>query len=141
MRTNASKTFTTTFCPVDGDALQIFSEWCEHLRSALFWGEDYPLFPKTLVELGEQGGFQAVGLSREHWSGTGPIRTIYKAAFAAAGLPYLNPHCFSDALVQLGERICRTPEEFKAWSQNLGHDHVLTTLTSYGKVPAHGRQS
>ena len=29
---------------------------------------------------------------------------------------------------------CTTPEAFKAWSQNLGHEHVLTTLTSYGTV-------
>jgi len=27
------------------------------------------------------------------------------------------------------------PEEFKAWSQNLGHQSVLTTLYSYGDVP------
>ena len=86
--------------------------------------------------LGEQGGFQAIGLSREHWTGTGPIRTIYEQAFTGAGLPYFNPHCFRDTLVQLGERICSTPEQFKAWSQNIGHERVLTTLTSYGKVPA-----
>lgn len=30
-----------------------------------------------------------------------------------------------------------TPEEIKAWSQNLGHEGVLTTFTSYGKVPVH----
>jgi hypothetical protein len=34
----------------------------------------------------------------------------------------------------LGERVCSSPEEFKAWSQNLGHEHVLTTFTSYGAV-------
>ncbi len=136
VRTKASKTFTTTFCPVGGDALQIVTYWCGHLRNALHWGEDDPLFPKTLVGLGEQGSFQAIGLAREHWSNTGPIRKIYKDAFTAAGLPYFNPHCFRDALVQLGERICTTPEQFKAWSQNIGHERVLTTLTSYGKVPA-----
>ena len=37
-------------------------------------------------------------------------------------------------LAQLGERICKTPEQFKAWSQNLGHEKVLTTFTSYGEV-------
>lgn len=37
-------------------------------------------------------------------------------------------------LVRLGEVCCRSPEEFKAWSQNLGHDHVLTTSTGYGAV-------
>ena len=40
----------------------------------------------------------------------------------------------------LGEKRCTTPETFAAWSQNLGHENVSTTLTSYGKVPSH-RQS
>lgn len=136
VHTKGSKTFTTWFCPVGGDALQILDEWCEHLRNRLLWGENDPLFPKTLIGLGEKGGFQPSGLAREHWSGTGPIRAIYRQAFEAAGLPYFNPHCFRDALVQLGERLCTTPEQFKAWSQNIGHERVLTTLTSYGKVPA-----
>jgi hypothetical protein len=30
--------------------------------------------------------------------------------------------------------VCKTPEEFKAWSQNLGHEEVLTTFRSYGAV-------
>ena len=137
VKTKNSKTFTTWFCPVGGSALQIASEWCKHLREKLFWRDDDPLFPKTQMGLGEQGGFQAVGLAREHWSGTGPIRKVYKEAFTAAGLPYSNPHCFRDTLVQLGERICRSPEEFKAWSQNIGHQKVLTTFTSYGEVSPH----
>ena len=44
---------------------------------------------------------------------------------------------FRDTLVQLGEQRCTTPEEFKAWSQNLGHERVMTTLTSYGNVAPH----
>jgi integrase len=134
VKTKGSKTFTTWFYPVGGDALAIFTDWCQHLRKTLLWGEDDPLFPKTRIGLGDEGGFCAAGLSREHWSGTGPIRTIYKQAFDAAGLRYYNPHCFRDALTQLGERICKTPEEFKAWSQNVGHEKVLTTFMSYGKV-------
>jgi integrase len=136
VRTKASKTFTTWFYPVEGNALHIVTDWREHLRSTLLWGEDDPLFPKTQTGLAPAGAFRAVGLAREHWSGTGPIRAIYRQAFEAAGLPYFNPHCFRDALVQLGERRCTTPEQFKAWSQNMGHERVLTTLTSYGKVPA-----
>lgn len=136
VKTKGSKSFTTTFCPVGGDALEIVADWCNHLGTGLLWGDDDPLFPKTLVGLGAAGGFQAVGLAREHWSSTGPIRTIYQDAFAAAGLPYFNPHCFRNALVRLGEQICTTPEQFKAWSQNIGHEAVLTTLTSYGSVPA-----
>jgi hypothetical protein len=37
----------------------------------------------------------------------------------------------------VGERLCRTPEEFKAWSQNLGHSAVLTTFSAYGNVSEH----
>lgn len=136
VRTKGSKTFTTWFCPVGGDARQIAEDWCAHLRTALLWGEDGPLFPKTAMGIGDQGGFTATGLTREHWSGTGPIRAIYRDAFTSAGLPYYNPHCFRDALTTLGERICRTPEELKAWSQNIGHNRVMTTLLNYGTVPA-----
>jgi hypothetical protein len=51
-----------------------------------------------------------------------------------AGLPYFNPHSFRNTLVQLGQEVCKTPEQFKAWSQNLGHEKVLTTFLSYGEV-------
>ncbi len=80
--------------------------------------------------------FQTGGLSRAHWSNATPIRGIFKDAFTSAGLPYANPHSFRKTVAQLGERVCRTPEEFKAWSQNLGHEQVSTTFTSYGQVGA-----
>lgn len=49
-------------------------------------------------------------------------------------LPYFKPHSLRDTLVQFGETTCRSPEDFKAWSQNLGHEKVLTTFLSYGHV-------
>jgi hypothetical protein len=54
--------------------------------------------------------------------------------WGSTGLPYFNPHSFRNTLVRLGQAVCQTPEEFKAWSQNLGHDKVLTTFLSYGQV-------
>src|SRR5262249_34435605 len=29
------------------------------------------------------------------------------------------------------------PEEWKAWSQNLGHESEMTTFVGYGQVPGH----
>lgn len=79
-----------------------------------------------------------LGLKRgDCWKGAEPIRKIFRKSFEAAGLPYFNPHSFRNTLVQLGEQRCSTPEQFKAWSQNLGHERVMTTLTSYGVVSAH----
>ncbi|MDP3588927.1 MAG: site-specific integrase, partial [Methylobacter sp.] len=74
------------------------------------------------------------GFKREHWSTASPIRTIFKDAFESADLSYFNPHSFRKTIVTLGQKLCQTPEEFKSWSQNLGHEDVLTTLYSYGEV-------
>ena len=35
------------------------------------------------------------------------------------------------------QTACRTPEQQKAWSQNLGHENIATTLTSYGTIDPH----
>jgi integrase len=83
------------------------------------------------------GSFVATGVAREAWTTAGPIRGIFREAFETAGLPYFKPHSIRDTLAQFGERTCRTPEEFKAWSQNLGHENVLTTFRSYGAVAPH----
>lgn len=90
--------------------------------------------PATRIALGASRHFEAVGLERAHWSSAARIRTIFRDAFTAAGLPYFNPHSFRNTLVRLGQAVCQTPEAFKSWSQNLGHDKVLTTFLSYGQV-------
>ena len=90
--------------------------------------------PATRIALGASRQFEAVGLGQKHWSSAARIRTIFRDAFASAGLPYFNPHSFRNTLARLGQVVCKTPEDFKAWSQNLGHEAVLTTFLSYGQV-------
>jgi integrase len=134
VQTKFSKSFTTYFFNVGSEVRQIFDAWVTHLRQDMLWGNDDPLFPATLVELGQSRQFEAAGLARRHWSTASPIRAVFKEAFEAAGLPYFNPHSFRATLVQFGETVCQNPEQFKAWSQNLGHEGVLTTFLSYGAV-------
>ena len=136
VRTKFSKTFTTYFFPVGDDLRGIVADWVKYLREEKLWGNDDPLFPATRIALGASRHFEAVGLERNHWASASPIRSIFKAAFAGAGLPYFNPHGFRHTLVRLGETVCQNPEQFKAWSQNLGHEGVLTTFYSYGDVSA-----
>ena len=134
VRTKFSKSFVTTFFPVGEDIRAVVIDWVGYLRREKLWNLGDPLFPATRVAAGADLRFVAAGLDRKHWSGASPIRQIFKEAFAAAGLPYFNPHSFRKTLALLGGRLCKTPEEYKAWSQNLGHDHVLTTFSSYGDV-------
>ena len=137
VRTKFSKTFSTWFLPVGGSALSIVKNWIQHLRCNMHWGDNDPLFPATKLGLGPDGGFAATGLARANWRSAQPVRRIFRAAFPAAGLPYFKPHSLRITLARLGQKICQTPEEYKAWSQNLGHEAVLTTFTSYGSVPGH----
>jgi integrase len=137
VRTKFSKSFTTWFFPVGEDVRQIVVEWVRYLDTLQLFGPSDPLFPATVIVQDQYHLFQTGGLSRRHWSNATPIRTIFKEAFGNAGLAYANPHSFRKTLAQLGERLCRTPEEFKAWSQNLGHEQVLTTFSSYGQVGPH----
>lgn len=139
VNTKFSKSFTTSFFPVGDDVRDIVVQWVDYLKSDLLMGNDDPLFPKPQMGQGDDNSFQVAGLSNEHWSSAAAIRKIFKDAFTLAELPPFNPHSFRHTLAALGERLCNTAEEFKAWSQNLGHEGVLTTLYSYGEVQP-GRQ-
>lgn len=134
VKTKFSKTFSTFFFPIDDEIRQIVVSWITYLKTEKLWSNDDPLFPMISNTLNAKQQFEVNGLKREHWSTASPIRNIFKEAFVNAGLPYFNPHSFRNTLVQLGYSRCKTPEDLKVWSQNLGHSSVLTTLSSYGEV-------
>jgi integrase len=117
-RTKFAKTFDSWFFPVGLEFEAIVIEWKKYLLASGFGPED-PLFPATRVGPGPDGSFAVLGLARAAWSNADRIRDIFRAAFQSVGLPYANPHLFRDALMQLGYRLCRTPEELKAWSRIL----------------------
>jgi integrase len=133
VRTKRAKSFTSCFFPVGEEIEAIFVDWVIELQTQQQFGPDDPIFPKTQMAVLD-GLFKPEGLLKDHWRDAAPIRRIFREAFALANLPYFNPHSFRHTLAALGERLCTSAETFKAWSQNLGHEHVLTTFTSYGSV-------
>jgi integrase len=134
VRTKFSKPIETIFFPVGADIRSIVEDWVNYLQRDKLWSSDDPLFPRPLMGQNDVFQFEIVGLERKHWTSASRICAIFRHAFEAAGLPYFNPHSFRHTLVRLGQQLCRTPEDFKAYSQNLGHEGVLTTFTSYGEV-------
>ena len=135
VRTKYSKTFPTFFVEIGGSARAIVEDWVTYLERDRLWGPDDPLFPATRVELDTNSQFAVVGIDRKGWRNAAAVRKIFRDAFASAYLPYSNPHTFRKTLARFGQQTCRTPEEYKAFSQNIGHEAVLTTFTSYGEVP------
>ncbi|MBP8670815.1 site-specific integrase [Sphingobium sp. DEHP117] len=133
--TKFAKTIPTAFFPVGDDIRAILLDYVQFLKSELHFGNNDPLFPSTRKEVGEDRIFHWVGLTREHWETPEPVRRIFREAFAAASIPYFSPHTVRNTLVLLGQEICVGPADFKAWSQNLGHESTLTTFNSYGHLP------
>jgi len=136
VNTKFSKPIETFFFPVGDDVVAIVVDWVAFLAGEKLFGPDDPVFPKTRVAPDADGSFAACGLSRENWADAGPVRAIFKAAFARIDLSYSRPHTVRDTLTQLAYKLGLSAEGFKAWSQNLGHASVLTTLQGYGHVVA-----
>lgn len=140
VRTKFAKTFRTDFHPLVPGAMEVVADWCAELARDHAWGPNDPLFPQAEMGLAADGVFTPIGLARKGWASSQPVRDLFKRAFAAAGLPYKNPHLMRDMLVHHYMAMNLTAAQFKAVSQSLGHSDVLTTFTSYGQLPNH-RQS
>jgi integrase/recombinase XerD len=138
VRTKASKTFPTWFFPVEPVYLEFFRNWVIYLRKDQLFGLNDPLFPKPRP-VAVNGDFKQIGFLRNPYAGTTHIRKVVAQAFTAVGLPKFNPHSFRKTIIALAMERKLTHEEFKAWSQNLGHESVVTTMTSYMPVSL-GRQ-
>jgi integrase len=132
--TKFAKNINTYFFPLGDDLREIVVQWIDELRQRHLFAPNDPLFPRTKVRQGDNLSFEAAGIEPKHWSDASPVRAIFRRAFEGADLPYFPPHSFRHTLGHLMQTVCRTPEQIKAWSQNLGHENVATTLTSYGKI-------
>ncbi|MGE5539626.1 MAG: tyrosine-type recombinase/integrase [Gemmatimonas sp.] len=134
VRTKFSKAIETVFLPVGDDVAEIFREWVRHLTHDALFGPDDPVFPKTAIAVNADRVFGVAGLSHEHWSTAAPVREIFRTAFGRVNLPYVKPHSVRITLTQLAYQRKLSPEQLKAWSENMGHESVLTTLGSYGPI-------
>jgi integrase len=137
VRTKFAKAIHTYLLPLDDDLKEIVVGWIDELQKDHLFGPSDPLFPKTKMKQDADRSFRPAGVQPSHWSDSSPVRAIFRQAFTAAGLPYFPPHSLRHTLGHLMHTVCRTPQQIKAWSQNLGHENVATTLTSYGTIDPH----
>jgi integrase len=134
IKTKFRKAIETTFLPVGEDITFIIRDWVRYLATEKLYGPNDPLFPKTAVRPDKNCSFAVDGLTREHWANAGAVRQIFRTAFARVNLPYVRPHSIRDTVTQLAYKLQLNLEQMKAFSQNIGHDNMLTTLCSYGPV-------
>lgn len=137
VNTKGRKGINTMFMTFDPLWEKIFTDYYHHITCTLGFNENDALFPKTLLENNPKTlSFEVKGLSREHWAEGQPIREIYRKAFNSAGLRYYTPHSFRNSIVKWAMENC-SQYQFKAISQNIAHEHVMTTYNAYGKLNIH----
>jgi integrase len=105
--------------------------WKARLEKLGFMEKDH-LFPQIPSHF-DQHNMLAPDIQKTEIQSNTTIRTIFKRAFAAAGVRYLRPHSFRHTIVRWAET--QTPEVFNAVRQSLGHSSVETTFNSYGMLP------
>lgn len=138
VRTKNSKLIKSFFLPVNAQWMAYFKEWVKELKSEHLFGLDDPLFPKTDVICDPDSlSFKEKGIQKAFWSNSAPVRKIVKEACIRCNIDSIKPHSIRKTLTLWAENACQTPEEFKAFSQNLGHNSPLRTFTSYGAIPKH----
>lgn len=130
VKTKASKTFTTWFLPVGDEYRACVEDWFRTLCEEMLFGYDDALFPKPEMIVGKNG-FEITGLSKEPYASATKIREVIKEAFTRVGLHPFAPHSFRKTLSLWGDKHYQSREAFRAFSQNMGHENVATTVNSY----------
>ena len=133
VQTKFSKLIHTTLFPFNKEMLAYVLEWVSHLKARGFGSQD-PLFPRSKLAQGEDRlSFESSSeVEPTYWKGTSGIRAVFKRRADQAGLSYFPPHTFRHLAVDLALKACKTGEQIKAVSQNFGHEHIATSLSSYG---------
>jgi len=132
--TKASKHILSWFFPVGDFIENEVAAYIAYLKTELGFTDVDPLFPATQNGHDENDRFIPNGLTKRRWTSAQPMRNIFRAAFTANGMRYYNPHSFRNTLTALAYQRKLDPMAMKAWSQNLGHEHLDTTYNSYGNL-------
>jgi integrase len=128
--TKNGKLIDTWFFPVDPLYRECLARWITYLREVELFGDTDALFPKAAMGVVEKR-FARVGFAREGYASGAPLNAIIKAAFRRVQMEPFTPHSFRKTLARYGDEICERMEQRKAWSMNLGHEHLATTVNSY----------
>lgn len=134
VNTKNSKSFMTYFLPVDATYRTCFEAWVTNLRETKLFGPEDALFPKPLMGPDQSANFAVLGLSRDNYTNGTKINSVIRDAFQVVQMQEYTAHSFRKTLTHYGNECCENLEQMKAWSMNLGHENLGTTISAYMPV-------
>lgn len=132
--------FHATFLPLDNhkELLEIISDYYHWLINEYRFSSNDPLFPKLALKT-KSGLFEEGDFSREFMRDSGTTRNLCKKSFKEYCQKSYSPHRLRHTLFCVAKKICKTPEQIKAWSQAMGHKSTKHMIETYGQID-HTRQ-
>lgn len=130
MSVKFAKTRHAVFVPLPSDIIANVIQWRDYVRSLGFKDADR-LFPKVDNRFGKTNLLEQK-IKKEGIKSNTTVRDIFRKAFEAAGYEYIKPHSFRKTLARYAET--QSPAFLNAVRQNLGHNSIDTTLSSYGQL-------
>lgn len=132
MRAKNGKSYVAEWFPRTEAFQAVLLAWLEEVDALGMQGND-ALFPGNadLMRLGHISNLTRAAL--QPMKTASAVDAAFKVAWRHANISY-TPHSARHTLAKLGEEICTTPKERKAWSMNLGHATESITVQHYGKM-------
>ncbi len=128
MRAKNGKSFSSVFFPRTEAFQKILIIWLSEL-AALGSTQDGAVFPE-IVHLKQRG--PEIGAVPTMQSSSA-VSCAFDFATSLIGRK-CTPHSVRDTLKVLGDELCTSPKDRKAWSLNLGHTNEKITEIYYGKM-------
>ena len=127
---------TTLALEIDSIFTQCIQEWLGFLRERNI-PSDYPLFPKAEI-CHKQGTFSFVNnkISNKFIQSSSQVSHILKKRCSETGEKYYSAHTIRHLHVHIAEKAINNLHQLKAFSQNVGHKDIATTLSAYAYLPA-----
>ncbi|MBT0958210.1 site-specific integrase [Alphaproteobacteria bacterium KMM 3653] len=129
-RTKNGKSLRIRYFPLPPVFEEVVEEWRDCLGGLGFGPKD-AAFPneRHLVSGGARNGGGAVPVMGSSHA----VTSAFRGASAAVGKAF-SPHSAKHCIGKLGQQRCRTPQQFRAWSLNMGHESVAITQEYYDKM-------
>lgn len=134
MNTKFSKYIDSTLFRFKQEYIDIIVNWVNLLVKDYKFDKSAPLFPIISVDYKDTSKYI---VTKEFYKTQGSISSILRKRFKNIGQEGYSAHKFRHLALNTVWGLIRNGTQFKAVSQNIGHESMTTALKHYANMPPH----
>ena len=131
MKTKFSKYIDSTLFRFKQEYIDIIVNWVNLLVKDYKFGKSAPLFPKITVDYKDTSKYI---VTKEFYKNQGSISSILRKRFKNIGQKGYSAHKFRHLALDTALGLVKNGKQFKAVTQNVGHESVTTVMKSYANM-------